>query len=104
MVNRYLSKQLLIIFLYAITPGALFHEFLGHEDTHCQPGKIAYEKQHLHCHILQILAPVFTFPQSGSLQAVQLTGNEFFPLQPESSSRALVSFTNLRAPPPSRQA
>ena len=99
-VNKYTSWLILAVFCYILTPAALIHEFHGHEDTHCLPGKLASVSiQHVHCKLLQIEAQIFTFPDPVILKSVPGINSPVSFAQPASPSCATVLFTDLRAPP-----
>ncbi|MCX6306663.1 MAG: hypothetical protein NT040_16985 [Bacteroidetes bacterium] len=99
-INKHLSWLLVALFGYVLTPAALIHEFHGHEDTHCLPGKTAaIDTQHIHCKFLQIEAQVFTSPVPMLLANIPASMAPCFFSRQATPSCAMVMFACLRAPP-----
>jgi hypothetical protein len=97
--NKYFSWLLIAIFGYILTPFALIHEFHDHHDTHCNPGALSFDSQHIHCKILQIDAQIFTSPGTEPAAWISETFVPYTLFQPITPSCAAILFADLRAPP-----
>lgn len=97
--RKYTALLLLILFGYILTPAALIHAFHGHEDTHCLPGLLHFDEQHVHCKTLQIEAQVYTPPVLLNPGQVPAIHAPFVITSHAKESCAVVLFADPRAPP-----
>lgn len=96
----HIARVLLVVFGFILTPNELIHEFFGHEDTRCNPGKIVtIEQKHVHCSILRLETRVFTPPSPANANPRLSCLQASFPALTVFSSRAIYHYANLRAPP-----
>ncbi|MFZ4520370.1 MAG: hypothetical protein ACOYNC_01620 [Bacteroidales bacterium] len=100
LANKYISRILLVVFGYVLTPGALIHEFHHHEETRCIPSATStIGILHTHCRLLHIDAQVFSSPDILGLVIVPGISSSVPLTATTSPSLANVRFIHLRAPP-----
>lgn len=98
-IRKYVSWFLLVLFSFILIPVELIHELHGHEETHCQPGELKFENQHVHCKMLQIEAQTYTPPALVVLGQDPGIYASFFIVSIENESCASILFSDPRAPP-----
>jgi hypothetical protein len=98
-ISKYASWFLLFIFSFIQIPVELIHELHGHEETHCHPGELKFENQHVHCKMLQIEAQTYTPPALVVLGQDSGIDTSFFIVSIAKESCASIPFSDPRAPP-----
>jgi hypothetical protein len=98
--RSHIARLLLLVFGFILIPNELIHQFYGHDDTHCNPGKlVSIEEQHTHCAILRLESRVFTAPPLVFILPPVSGTVFFFDSAAVLASQVLQLYADPRAPP-----